>query len=94
MKSLVRTLDLVAAGQAPDRSACCHRVDPDNHASVRVAEKSGFIHVHDFTSGADEQPDGIPVECGATFTSACLMVILLTRGRLRPCGTGGRSPPG
>jgi RimJ/RimL family protein N-acetyltransferase len=37
------------------------RVDPDNHASVRVAEKSGFIYVHDFTSGTDEQPDGTPV---------------------------------
>ena len=37
------------------------RVDPDNHASVRVAEKSGFIYVHDFTSGTDKQPDGTPV---------------------------------
>jgi RimJ/RimL family protein N-acetyltransferase len=32
------------------------RVDPDNHASVRVAEKSGFTYVHDFTSGTDTQP--------------------------------------
>lgn len=37
------------------------RVDPDNHASVRVAEKSGFSYVHDFTSGTDKQPDGTPV---------------------------------
>jgi RimJ/RimL family protein N-acetyltransferase len=37
------------------------RVDPDNHASVRVAEKNGFIYVHDFTSGTDKQPDGTPV---------------------------------
>ncbi|MGX6606558.1 GNAT family N-acetyltransferase [Micromonosporaceae bacterium Da 78-11] len=36
------------------------RVDPDNVASVRVAEKSGFIYVHDFTSGTDRQPDGTP----------------------------------
>ncbi|WP_250030347.1 GNAT family N-acetyltransferase [Paractinoplanes maris] len=36
------------------------RVDPDNLASVRVAEKSGFIYVHDFTSGTDKQPDGTP----------------------------------
>ena len=37
------------------------RVDPDNYASVRVAEKNGFIYVHDFTSGTDKQPDGTPV---------------------------------
>ncbi|MBB4753939.1 GNAT family N-acetyltransferase [Actinoplanes lobatus] len=36
------------------------RVDPDNVASVRVAEKSGFIYVHDFTSGTDKHPDGTP----------------------------------
>lgn len=36
------------------------RVDPDNVASVRVAEKSGFIPVHDFTPGTDEEPDGTP----------------------------------
>ncbi|MEU4219687.1 GNAT family N-acetyltransferase [Actinoplanes sp. NPDC026623] len=34
------------------------RVDPDNVASVCVAEKSGFIYVHDFTSGTDRHPDG------------------------------------
>jgi RimJ/RimL family protein N-acetyltransferase len=37
------------------------RVDPDNHASVRVAEKSGFIYVHDVTSDPDQQRDGTPV---------------------------------
>jgi RimJ/RimL family protein N-acetyltransferase len=37
------------------------RVDPDNHASVRVAEKSGFIYVHNFISGTDKHPDGTPV---------------------------------
>ena len=36
------------------------RVEPDNVASVRVAEKSGFIHVHNFTSGTDKHPDGTP----------------------------------
>ena len=29
--------------------------------NVRVAEKSGFGYVHDFTSGTDGQPDGTPV---------------------------------
>lgn len=37
------------------------RVDPDNHASVRVAEKCGFTYVHDYVSGADDQPDNTPV---------------------------------
>jgi RimJ/RimL family protein N-acetyltransferase len=36
------------------------RVDPGNIASVRVAEKSGFVHVRDFVSGTDKQPDGSP----------------------------------
>ena len=37
------------------------RVDTGNHASLRVAEKCGFDHVHDFTSGTDRRPDGSPV---------------------------------
>jgi RimJ/RimL family protein N-acetyltransferase len=37
------------------------RVDADNQASIRVAEKCGFRYVHDFTSGTDERPDGSPV---------------------------------
>ena len=37
------------------------RVDPDNHASIRVAEKCGFVYVHDFTSSTDQRPDGSPV---------------------------------
>jgi RimJ/RimL family protein N-acetyltransferase len=36
------------------------RVEPENHASVRVAEKSGFVYVHDFVSGTDKHPDGTP----------------------------------
>jgi RimJ/RimL family protein N-acetyltransferase len=36
------------------------RVYQDNQASVRVAEKSGFIYVRDFTSATDEQPVGVP----------------------------------
>ncbi|XVV08594.1 GNAT family N-acetyltransferase [Actinoplanes sp. CA-131856] len=34
------------------------RVDPGNVASNRVAEKSGFVYVRDFTSGTDKHPDG------------------------------------
>ena len=37
------------------------RVYPDNHASVRVAEKSGFTYVSDITSDTDEHPDGTPI---------------------------------
>jgi len=37
------------------------RVDPDNHASIRVAEKSGFVYAHDFTSGTEKDPDETPV---------------------------------
>ncbi len=37
------------------------RVEPGNTASVRVAEKSGFGYVHEFTSGTDKRPDGTPV---------------------------------
>ena len=36
------------------------RVEPGNHASIRVAEKCGFDYVHDFTSATDKQPDGSP----------------------------------
>lgn len=36
------------------------RVDPANHASVRVAEKSGFLQVGDF-AGEERRPDGTPV---------------------------------
>lgn len=34
------------------------RVDPDNQASVRVAHKSGFSYVGDFTSTTDTHPGG------------------------------------
>jgi len=36
------------------------RVDPDNQASVRVAEKSGFTYIREFTSDTDQRPDGTP----------------------------------
>jgi RimJ/RimL family protein N-acetyltransferase len=34
------------------------RVEPENGASVRVAEKSGFVYVYDFISGTENHPDG------------------------------------
>ena len=37
------------------------RVDPENLASVRVAEKAGFRLVRTFTSGTDMHTDGTPV---------------------------------
>ena len=36
------------------------RVEVGNHASVRVAEKSGFRCVREFVSGTDQHPDGTP----------------------------------
>ena len=37
------------------------RVEPENHRSVRVAEKAGFTCVGDFASSTDKHPDGSPV---------------------------------
>jgi len=36
------------------------RVEPENSASVRVAEKSGFRYVRDFPSTTDTHADGTP----------------------------------
>lgn len=36
------------------------RVEPENMASVRVAEKSGFRHVRDYPSTTDKHSDGSP----------------------------------
>jgi RimJ/RimL family protein N-acetyltransferase len=36
------------------------RVEPENEASVRVAEKAGFAYVHDFLSATHKSPDGTP----------------------------------
>ncbi len=40
------------------------RVEPDNLASVRVAEKAGFRHVGDVESSAELRPDGTPAVLG------------------------------
>lgn len=37
------------------------RVDPENAASIRVAQKAGFTRLDDFVSGTDTRPDGHPV---------------------------------
>ncbi len=37
------------------------RVEPENAASVRVAERCGFRHVRRFTSSTDTHDDGSPV---------------------------------
>ena len=36
------------------------RVEPENHRSVRVAEKAGFTYARDFASSTDKHPDGSP----------------------------------
>ncbi|MGH9047808.1 MAG: GNAT family N-acetyltransferase [Acidimicrobiales bacterium] len=38
------------------------RVEPENKASVRVAEKSGFTYIRNFQSTTDTHADGRPVE--------------------------------
>ena len=50
--------DFLREHQIATRAAI--RVDPDNQASVRVAEKSGFSYLYDFVSGTDKRPDGTP----------------------------------
>jgi RimJ/RimL family protein N-acetyltransferase len=51
-------LEYMRANRIGTRAAI--RVDPRNIASVRVAEKSGFVHVHDFTPEDGEQVEGVP----------------------------------
>lgn len=48
----------IAAERLGTRAAI--RVEPENVASVRVAEKCGFRYVRDFTSATDTEPDGSP----------------------------------
>ena len=50
--------DFVKDRQLGARAAI--RVEPGNASSVRVAEKSGFAFVREFTSGTDTHPDGTP----------------------------------
>lgn len=51
--------DVVRAERIGARAAI--RVEPENLASVRVAEKCGFTWVRSFVSGTDTHPDGTPV---------------------------------
>ena len=37
------------------------RVEPENTASVRVAQKAGFTYIRDFPSNRDTHPDGTPL---------------------------------
>lgn len=36
------------------------RIEAENAASVRVAEKSGFVFIRRFVSATDTHPDGTP----------------------------------
>lgn len=51
--------DYIRRGGVGSRAAI--RVEPENTASVRVAEKSGFRFVHRFPSTTDTHQDGTPV---------------------------------
>jgi len=48
--------DVIRTNQIGTRAAI--RVEPENSASVRVAEKSGFRYVRDFPSTTDTHADG------------------------------------
>ncbi|MGW6282079.1 GNAT family N-acetyltransferase [Kribbella sp. NPDC055071] len=37
------------------------RVEPENTASVHVAQKAGFTYIRDFPSNRDKHPDGTPL---------------------------------
>lgn len=50
--------DVIRTNQIGTRVAI--RVEPENAASVRVAEKCGFRYKRDFTSTTDTHPDGTP----------------------------------
>ena len=50
--------DVLRTNQIGTRAAI--RVDPENTASVRVAEKGGFRYVRDFASTTDTHADGTP----------------------------------
>lgn len=50
--------DVLRADRIGTRAAI--RVEPENLASVRVAQKSGFTYVRDFPSNRDTHPDGTP----------------------------------
>lgn len=50
--------DYIRANEIGTRAAIL--VEPENEASVRVAEKSGFSYVRDFPSSTDTHDDGTP----------------------------------
>lgn len=50
--------DVIRMNHVGKRAAI--RAEPENTASVRVAEKSGFRYVRDFPSSMDTQTDGTP----------------------------------
>jgi RimJ/RimL family protein N-acetyltransferase len=50
--------DVIRMNHVGKRAAI--RAEPENTASVRVAEKFGFRYVRDFPSSMDTQADGTP----------------------------------
>ncbi|MFC0623465.1 GNAT family N-acetyltransferase [Kribbella deserti] len=50
--------DVLRTGKIGRRAAI--RVEPENLASVRVAQQAGFRYVRDFPSNRDTLPDGTP----------------------------------
>lgn len=57
-----RLCDVLRAERIGTRAAI--RVEPENTASVRIAEKAGFAFVRDFASATDRHLDGTPATLG------------------------------
>lgn len=58
VEAVRRICEVIRENRAGTRAAI--RVEPQNTASVRVAEKAGFRYVRDFPSATDTHPDGTP----------------------------------
>lgn len=61
-----RAVDLLCKRLQQERlgTAAALRIEPENTASIRVAEKSGFVFVREFESATDVHADGRPVTMG------------------------------
>lgn len=58
VEAVRRVCHVVRESHAGTRAAI--RAEPENTASLRVAEKAGFTYVRDFASTTDAHPDGTP----------------------------------
>ena len=59
VEAVLLICDILRTNHIGTRAAI--RVEPENSASVRVAEKAGFRYIRDFPSTTDTHTDGAPV---------------------------------